>query len=207
LTAEGLDGADVSEEVTVTNTGLGGFEITSGLADLEFDLVMQTPGLEAIRYRARTITAADVEEVRLEVAAVDAEAQTATAWGRALVDGQDVLGVSEFTWTGSDRMTLTSGTGAAIVASIGASTSASEETPATIALTAFGEADEVDLFALQATELVAGRGAPPARSTDADADADDAADTGGLSCGDTATCDPLAAVAPVALLRLRRRKR
>jgi len=208
LSAEGLDGGDVSEEVTVTSTGLGGFEITSGLADLEFDLVMQTPGLEPLRYRARTVVPANVEEVRLEVAAVDTEASTATAWARALVDGEDVLGVGDYRWTSSDRVTLTAGSGPAVVAGIGASTSASEETPATVTLSAFGEEATIDLFTLAATDLVAGRAAPPSRPGDDDEEEDEAEDTSGAvsGCGSEApVCDPLAAAIPlIGLRRLRR---
>ncbi len=195
------------DSVTIASTGLGGFEVTAGRSiteTVEFDLVLQTPGLEPLRYAVQTALPSDIDELRAEVAAVDGEAGSATVWARALVDGRDVVGVDDFRWSSSQRVTLSLSTGPANTLSVGASTVEGEESPATVTLEAFGEDDEVDLFALQETDLVASRGAGPKRDTAPQNNVGDA-----VGCpGDVPACDPLAALLPVlALPRLRRRRR
>jgi hypothetical protein len=119
------------------------------------------------------------------------------------------------TWVGNARITLNVSVGPLVDGVVDAAPSDDPARPrdATLTAASLGEEGRVDLLALASDALVARRADPPAREndgTDTTESADEPVDVGSLSCascGGASVCDPLAALAPVWILRRRWRRR
>jgi hypothetical protein len=197
--------------VAVSPTELGGFELLAeAAAPASFDVTLQSPGLAPLTYRAKSVEAGAVDELRVNMVTADSAEGTFTAWSRPFADGAEVLGLEDITWAGNARIALTSSVGPLVDGVVDFAASEDPEYPTDAILTAsgLGEEGSLNLLGLQTTDLVTSRAAPPTREGDDDDD-DTPADTSVscASCEDAPACDPLAALLPIwGLRRLRRRR-
>ncbi len=206
----------VDEGFDVAVVGDGSF-VVSGDADGEFhELTLQTPGLAPLTYNVLPVGLGAVDEIDISLVAADGSDGSFTAWGRAFVDGVDVVGVEDFTWSSDPRVSLNNAVGPVITGIVGDIPQNPDGTPgddaATIAASALGEDVALDLLSITTDDaLVGSRGPGPERADDDDdeeeAAIDDTLSCGG--CGDAASaCDPLAVAVPMlGLRRFRRRRR
>lgn len=215
----GPEGVDPATLARVTADGPASFVVEPAAAG-DFALALATPGLADLAWDVSAVPRGAIDEVRAEAAGADAETGTVTLWGRAFVDDVDVVG-QDFTWTASERVTLSLPLGPATAATIAfpAADQPPDDRPATVTAEVVGEEGALDLLALTGAGLATARDAPPARLVEGGADGGEGADGGdagdgaggaasvGAGCGGGSPCDPFAAAAPVAGLALRRRRR
>jgi hypothetical protein len=201
------EGVDPATLASVTADGAAAFVIEPAVASA-LRLQLQSPGLEPLDWDVDAVARSAIDEVKPQAASADGNAGSVTLWGRAFVDDVEVVGV-DFSWTASERVSLSTPTGAATTATISFPTADQppDDRAATVTAELVGEEGTIDLLALTDTSLVTARAAAPTRADDT-ANDDDAASDAVFSCGGGKTCDPLAALLPcVPFVGLRRRRR
>jgi hypothetical protein len=207
LGASTVEVDDTAEIVAAEN---GTFEIAYD-ADGDFhDLTLLTPGLGPLTYGVLPAGIGFVDEIGISMVAASGDDGTFTVWGRAFVDGIDVVGVEDFTWAADPRIALASQVGPVITGTVGPVPVNEDGTPgddaATIFAAAVGEDTALDLLTITTEgSFVGSRGEGPERADPPELEAPVVAGCGG--CGEAApVCDPLAALLPIwGLRRLRRR--
>jgi|GEM_PF-1898325 len=108
---------------------------------------------EVFSANVEVVERSSVDEVRLGVAA--AQDNQGEIWGRVFADGFEVIG-ENLTWSSSERVALSRTEGPNVIATISQPAEGeTDDRPAIIEATAFGEDGSVDLFAV--TTLSSGR--------------------------------------------------
>ncbi len=205
------NGVGADDVAVVEYIGLTGFTVTPVAAGADFVIVLETPGLDPLRYRVDAVDASNVDEIEIAIATADGDSSTALAWGRAYADGIEVIGL-EYSWSGDQpRLSFSVFEGPATTVTIGALATDEAgnpiDSPATMYADALGETAELDLLTVSSSSLVAARAAGPVRDNEPKIDNDETSSGG---CGESTSrvCDPLALLLPaIGLRRLKRRRR